>query len=113
MERILCAAIHVQNDFVYREQPLNIERGIVICGRRHNNCYGIAEDLIEDLWSKPVINGFITSEDRFVTREEGYEIAVAAGQCKPVEDTPERRANQKWLGIPEGTKPILISEMLY
>lgn len=83
VERILCAAIHYPNGTVYLHQPKNISSGIVICGRRHHNCISIFSVLHEN--SKEFshissVQGFVTSNDRFVTRKEALTIAKAAGQ---------------------------------
>ena len=43
MERILCAAIWYNDGKKHVHQPINIETGFVICGRRHHNCIGIAD----------------------------------------------------------------------
>jgi len=98
MEKILCAAIWVANKTVYAHQPKNIDCGMVVCGRRHHNCFatlsetGLRRDAIANNY--PVIQGFITSGDLFVDRKIGAEIAFRAGQ------------------IPE-LVPELISEHLY
>jgi len=44
-EFILCAAIWVNDETIHSQQPINIEIGFVICGRRHNNCYQTIKDL--------------------------------------------------------------------
>lgn len=106
MERILCAAIYYDDGKEYAHMPRNIKTGIVACGRRHHNCYVILdkifpghEYLVED------VQGFLTSEDRFVDREEAFTIAEAAGQILPEE---LQRMNQKTLDNRE-----LFSEHLY
>lgn len=41
----------------------------------------------DDLPGSPMpgdVDGFLTSTGRFVTRAEGKEVAVAAGQCRPM-----------------------------
>ena len=45
-EFIICAAIHYRDNKIYREMPLNIQSGIVVCGRRHNNCFMILKQLM-------------------------------------------------------------------
>ena len=80
-EIILCAAIHMDDSSPYDEQPINIETGIVVCGRRHNNCMAVYMGLTNRLLNEfPIIMGFITNKDRFVDRKEAYKIAVAANQ---------------------------------
>lgn len=86
---VLCAAIWFKNRKKYELQPENIDSGFVICGRRHCNCYKTAliankeklEHLLENLETNDrVIEGFLTSDDQFVDRIKGGEIAFRAGQ---------------------------------
>ena len=98
-EYILCAAIHYNDEKPHIHQPKNVSSGFVIYGRRHHNCiitYAIlhnhfagmdpitTESLRKmDFVKLPSIQGFLTSKDRFLTRAESYEVAVASGQIKP------------------------------
>jgi len=98
-EFILCAAIYYADGKKYVHQPKNIGHGFIITGRRHHNCiatFGILNR--KKLMAYKKIRqheGFLTNRDRFVTRFEGYEIAVAAGQTPPKHDP-------KWLkSIPQ------------
>ena len=45
-EYILCAALYYKDGKVHANQPKNITTGVVVCGRRHNNCYGIMNTYI-------------------------------------------------------------------
>lgn len=38
MERVLCAAILIDDKVRYSLQPINIETGYIICGWRHGCC---------------------------------------------------------------------------
>jgi len=119
-EYILCAAIHFRDGKQYLHQPINIETGFVVCGRRHHNCYTTLMVLSEDmtlsdktaLFDERDIQGFITNKDRFVDRKEGWEIALAAEQVKP-------RVYDNSIDViftdplPKNSKMILISEDLY
>jgi hypothetical protein len=78
-ERILCAALYYDNKMFYQHMPKNIAFGIVICGRRHHNCYVIAS-FVEGISGIKAVQGFITSEDRFVDRKEAFVIAAECGQ---------------------------------
>lgn len=102
-EWILCAAIHFDDGIKHQHMPSGIETGIVICGRRHNNCYSILAALkgIQAHVGKcgRDAQGFITSHDRYVGRKEGYKIARAAGQLL--------------LDLGDGEDMGLISENLY
>lgn len=101
-EYILCAAIYYNDGNKYREQPLNIESGIIISGRRHNNAFMTLLQLKPDFDAnliKPMM-GFITSYNRYVERPEAYKIALEQGQIKKRE-------------IDDDDYNILISEDLY
>ena len=102
-EWILCAAIWYNDGNVYEHQPINIETGLVICGRRHHNCYTTLAALRGDIEGKLDVSrdgqGFITNLNRYVDRKEGYIIA--------------KSSNQLIHNIHDETNPILISEDLY
>ena len=86
LERILCAAIWFDDSKGYVHQPENIQTGFVVCGRRHHNCYAtLVAVLGDDKWVETKmdfeqVQGFVTSLDRFVDREEAAKIAYVAGQ---------------------------------
>lgn len=83
-ERILCAAILYADGKAHPHQPKNIETGLVICGRRHHNCYATLSGLLGGLDGKLLVGrdnqGFITSEDRYVNRNEAFKIAKKENQ---------------------------------
>lgn len=81
-EYIICAAIHYNDDIKYLHQPKNIQTGLVLCGRRHHNIIHIWHQLSNGKTRREDIQGFLTSKDRFVNREEGGIIAFNAGQTK-------------------------------
>ena len=107
-ERILCSAIYVCDDKRYVHQPKNIDFGFVVCGRRHHNCFSILK-IITDL-KRPefveissgvfvvkknknkVTQGFLTSEDRFVTRSAAFLIAYHAQQI--IRPVPENQLHK-------------------
>ena len=100
-EFILCAAVHYRDGKKYKEQPLNIESGIVVLGRRHNNClYTLSQikDFEIDLVTRGDF-GFITSLNEFKTRKEAMVIAL--------------REKQIWHTISFEEGDILTSEDLY
>ena len=87
MKKILCSAIWVDDERIYEHQPKNIESGFVICGRRHHNCIVTMMMIFEDIellvpYKKngKIIQGFLTNDDQFVDRREGYKIAKEANQ---------------------------------
>ena len=84
---IICAAIWFKDDNKYSHQPRNIDSGLVVCGRRHHNCFLTAFELnggkrIEGLSeaNAKAVQGFLTSNDIFVDRKEAGQIAFDAGQ---------------------------------
>lgn len=88
-ERILCAAIWVDDGKEHRFQPSNIATGIVFCGWRHHVCFVPLEIVFPE--GSPVDEeqragrhqGFLTSRNRYVDRTEAAAVAVASGQCDP------------------------------
>ena len=103
MERIICSAIWYDDNKEYPHQPKNIKIGYVWCGRRHHNIINLRGELL-GLPTHEDVQGFITSEDRFVDREEGFDIAEKAGQL-PEYLVKIRRFNNQ--------QPKLFSEDLY
>lgn len=79
-EYILCAAIWFhdlpKDDY---HNPINVSDGLVICGRRHHNIFGILYSLEINKGDNNT-QGFLTDLDRFVDREEAAIIAYNAGQ---------------------------------
>jgi len=88
-EYIVCAAVHYQDCGEYAHQPKNISKGYVVCGRRHHNC--ILTNYILGGKKHASTQGFVTSTDRFVNRQEAAVIAQGAGQTDiPALDGDER-----------------------
>ncbi len=91
-EKILCAAI----DF----------NGTIIPGHRHGDCYQILRDLIKGITDAELPGrekqGFLTSENRYVNRKEGWEIAIKNGQVIYGKEASDKAEDS-----------ILISENLY
>lgn len=81
-EYILCAAIWCPNIIPKKDLylPINIKEGIVICGRRHHDCLSIISYC--KLNRTKHVQGFLTSTNHFVTREEAVAIAFNAGQIE-------------------------------
>lgn len=85
MERIVCPAIHFSTADTAVHLPINIEKGVVIGGWRHHNCYSMYAALSKNripLDGEPSVQGFLTSNNRFVLRPEAAKIAFEAGQIK-------------------------------
>jgi len=94
-ERVICAAIWVKDGAKYDHQPKNVESGLVICGRRHHNCFSTLKALIgldkiisERVQGIQTDQGFLTSSDRFVDRKEAWVIAKDNNQIiyEPVDN---------------------------
>ena len=81
--KILCSAIYINDNLKHIHQPKNISIGYVICGRRHHNCIASFSIMTqESIMEKEHIQGFLTDDDRFVSRNEAAEIAFKSGQIK-------------------------------
>lgn len=81
-EYILCSAIWINDGESYSHQPVNIIEGFVVCGRRHHNCFttlGITLG-IDNYDKSTIMQGFLTSKDRFVDRKTANIIAVECDQ---------------------------------
>jgi hypothetical protein len=81
---ILCAAVHFKDGGKYNNQPININTGFVVVGRRHSDCFNTlsiltGENIHTSNYGKPMA-GFITSDNRFVGRSIAAKIAAKAGQ---------------------------------
>ena len=87
---IICAAIWFKDGNKYSHQPKNVDSGLVVCGRRHHNCFLTVADIkdvpYKDYGYSENIQGFLTSDDRFVNRKEAGEIAFKAKQTEKLED---------------------------
>lgn len=68
METVVCAAIEYE--------------GKIICGPRHFHCFQYAEVLLADVYltRENTKQGFITSEGRFLDREEAATLIKKTGQ---------------------------------
>ena len=96
-EYILCAAIWYKFIPVKKElpegvmlRPVNCDRGLVFCGHRHAQCMYTMVSItgIRSVESEvgEYIQGFLTSKNRFVDREEGARIHRANGHTTDFED---------------------------
>lgn len=93
-ESILCAAVWCKDiewasilkdseDFDKRLiLPVNCDKGIVFCGFRHPHCLYtmVATTGLLQHEAGEEIQGFLTNKNRFVDREEAYQIAIEAKQ---------------------------------
>jgi hypothetical protein len=93
-EYILCAAIHFDDGKTYSNQPKNIETGLVLCGWRHGCIFPQIGGLVrerQELGIYEKSQGFLTSKNRYVEREEALQIALKNNQ---VLDLKEVRGNK-------------------
>jgi hypothetical protein len=92
MEKILCAAIWLDDGKKYNLQPVNINSGIVVAGLRHPHCKVILmswlypnwqsdtlEEQIKNEVNNKEVQGFITSSQRFLDRKEAAKVFIASG----------------------------------
>lgn len=82
-EYIMCAANHYNDGCDHLMQPYNIDKGFVICGWRHPNCgYSyLAANSTANRWDD-CVQGFLTNKNRFLTRDEAFELVKTNGQLK-------------------------------
>ncbi len=98
-EKIICAAIWYKElelkGIIPIEHylPKNLNKGIVFSGHRHTQCIytKCAITGLRDAQSGENEQGFLTSKNRFVSREEALEIALRENQ---VIDLKEIRGNR-------------------
>lgn len=79
-EYVLCAAIWFDDGIEYVHQP--VKTGLVICGRRHHNCFYTVYILKPELKMVKHTEGFLTSKNRFLDRSEAARLALESGQIK-------------------------------
>jgi hypothetical protein len=78
---IICSAIYFDDNEIHPSQPNNIKTGLVVCGLRHHNCFSIANLIFKHHEYKGV-QGFVTSDNLFLNREDAYKYAIENGQIK-------------------------------
>jgi len=104
-EFILCAAIDYN--------------GVIISGHRHGDCYETLEALVGKIETSKLPDrnkqGFLTSKNRYVNREEAWVIAKANNQIQYGLNASDHDNDilLDGLKISEKPKSILISENLY
>ena len=104
-EFILCAAIDYN--------------GVIISAHRHGNCYEVLEALVGKIETSKLPDrnkqGFLTSQNRYVSREEAWVIAKSNKQIKYGLNASDHDNDilLEGLDINEKPKSMLISENLY
>lgn len=79
VEFVMCSAIHYNDGKDYYFQPYNIDKGLVFCGWRHP-CILQQTMYLPDIIKESQIQGFLTTKNRFLTREEALELVISTGQ---------------------------------
>ena len=94
-EYIICAALCYTGGMLRNlpHMPKYITHEVVVCGRRHHNCFSILSELLSyrvfgkkflkwgcKNYLRYTVQGFLTSKDRFVNRDEAAVIAFKAKQ---------------------------------
>jgi hypothetical protein len=86
-EYVLCSAIWYKDLPTQNLLATNIEKGIIVCGHRHGHIIATVKALTELRTVKlgpdsigETEQGFLTSKNRFVNREEAAIIAFSTGQ---------------------------------
>lgn len=85
MEKILCAAIWYKKAPTTPHQPINIDKGIVVCGYRHGSIIAaMAKCNVKTYASTEFCEqGFLTDKNRFLNRKEARDLVIQTGQCIP------------------------------
>ncbi len=93
-EYILCSAIWFDDGTdPGPHAPKGITSGLVLCGWRHHSIFSQIYHLLGNVGDRRKLDieereqGFITNQNRFVTREEAAEIAYQSGQIKEKKDS--------------------------
>lgn len=88
-EKIICSAVWYKDLPSAPYQPINIDTGLVVYGVRHVHCVGIVKALanlrsvqVADDGVGDMVQGFVTTDYRFVNREEAAIIAFESQQIK-------------------------------
>jgi len=77
-EYVMCAAIYVNDGIHHNFKPYNIDTGLVYCGWRHPCIF----EIMPNGTPNKCIQGFLTTKDRFLTRDEALELVKSNGQLK-------------------------------
>ena len=75
-EWVMCAANYYDDGIDHNYKPYNIDKGLVYCGWRHA-C--IFEIMPKDT-PHHCIQGFLTTKNRFLNREEALKLVIETGQ---------------------------------
>lgn len=93
-ERIVCAANWYDDGKVYQHQPRNIKSGFVVEGLRHHSIIAVLGQVF-GYPSRGEEQGFTTTKNRFVTREEALVIALDNDQVLDISDVRGKRLHSE------------------
>jgi len=81
IEYVMCAANYVDDGLDHTFKPYNIDKGLVFSGWRHAAIF----ETMPKGTPKNCAQGFLTTKNRFLTREEALELVIETGQLtKPL-----------------------------
>lgn len=81
-EYIMCSAIWYDDGIKRPHTPKCVSSGYVICGFRHHDCFGTLSNTLGlgNYDKSKIIQGFLTSHNRFLGRESSKDVAIDSGQ---------------------------------
>lgn len=88
-EFIICSAILIRDGKIHKEQPIGVDLGFVVTGRRHGDCYKTIANVcgVNDFNDTPFAlmttaadMGFITNTNKFLNRKQAMIVAYKANQ---------------------------------
>ncbi len=87
-ERILCAAIWYKDFEKPVHSPINIDKGIVMCGFRHGHIIGQHFSLTgKSAWKMGEYEqGFLTTKNRFLNRVDAHKLFIETGNTPEFSD---------------------------
>lgn len=85
-EYVMCAANWIDDGIEYTFKPYNIDTGRVYSGHRHPQIFELTKDIYPfSEYGKSTVQGFLTTKNRFLNREEALELVQKNGQLtKPI-----------------------------
>jgi hypothetical protein len=85
-EYVMCAANWIDDGIDYDFKPYNINKGRVYSGIRHPQIFELTREIYPfDKYDKLTTQGFLTTKNRFLTRDEALELVKENGQLtKPI-----------------------------
>lgn len=78
VEYIMCAANYVNDGIDHNYKPYNIDKGLVYSGWRHPSIF----ETMPKGSTIHCVEGFLTTKNRFLTRNKAFELVKVTGQLK-------------------------------